>query len=369
MGARERPPTGARASRRVRVLVNRSRTLIAYRGRREHESERAPPDAAGDRRRRRRSQSHVAEPVGRACVIETPDGRHVRGRHRAAGRSARRGRGAATRPAHGPTGATLCLDPRAVLAPRPHPAVRRRAHRRRRRPGRRRHRGPRPERRGQRHRAAARRGHRGRRSACARTRCAAQLAPYLKHRRTGGPWVVLKLAATLDGRTAAPDGTSQWITGPRPAADAHRLRAESDAVIVGAGTVRADDPALTVRHVDGRDPLRVVLGHAPAGREGAPVPRAPGRPRRGARRARAAGRRSGAWSRAAPPSPAPSTAPAWSTATCSTSRPRCSAATTPARCSPGRARRPSTTCGAAASLASTSSATTCGSISSPRREA
>lgn len=92
---------------------------------------------------------------------------------------------------------------------------------------------------------------------------AGQLAPYLKHRRTGRPWVVLKLAATLDGRTAAPDGTSRWITGEAARADAHRLRADSDAVLVGAGTVRADDPSLTVRHVEGRDPLRVVLGTAP----------------------------------------------------------------------------------------------------------
>lgn len=90
-----------------------------------------------------------------------------------------------------------------------------------------------------------------------------QLAPYLTHRRTGRPYVVLKLAASLDGRTAAPDGTSQWITGPEARTDAHRLRAESDAVLVGAGTVRADDPSLTVRHVDGPDPLRVVLGTAP----------------------------------------------------------------------------------------------------------
>jgi diaminohydroxyphosphoribosylaminopyrimidine deaminase/5-amino-6-(5-phosphoribosylamino)uracil reductase len=94
----------------------------------------------------------------------------------------------------------------------------------------------------------------------------AQLAPYLHHRRTGRPLVVLKLAATLDGRTAAPDGTSQWITGDAARQDAHRLRAESDAVLVGAGTVRDDDPSLTVRlpGLDVDQPLRVVLGRAPA---------------------------------------------------------------------------------------------------------
>ena len=94
----------------------------------------------------------------------------------------------------------------------------------------------------------------------------ALLAPYLHHRRTGRPYVVLKSAASLDGRTAAPDGTSQWITGPAARADAHALRAESDSILVGAGTVRADDPALTVRDAPAPrgDPLRVVLGAAPA---------------------------------------------------------------------------------------------------------
>jgi diaminohydroxyphosphoribosylaminopyrimidine deaminase / 5-amino-6-(5-phosphoribosylamino)uracil reductase len=96
---------------------------------------------------------------------------------------------------------------------------------------------------------------------------AEQLAPYRKHRTTGQPWVVLKMAASLDGRTAAPDGTSRWITGEAARQDVHRLRARSDAVLVGAGTVRSDDPELTVRLDDGvarQQPLRVVLGKAPA---------------------------------------------------------------------------------------------------------
>jgi diaminohydroxyphosphoribosylaminopyrimidine deaminase / 5-amino-6-(5-phosphoribosylamino)uracil reductase len=98
------------------------------------------------------------------------------------------------------------------------------------------------------------------------TETAEQLAPYLKHRRTGRPWVILKMAASLDARTAAPDGSSRWITGPEARHDVHVLRERSDAVLVGAGTVRADDPELTVRIDDGgahRQPLRVVLGTAP----------------------------------------------------------------------------------------------------------
>lgn len=77
---------------------------------------------------------------------------------------------------------------------------------------------------------------------------------------TGRPLVTWKLASTLDGRTAAADGTSRWITGPQARADVHRLRAQSDAVLVGGATLRADDPHLAVRDIDGAvQPLRVVI--------------------------------------------------------------------------------------------------------------
>jgi diaminohydroxyphosphoribosylaminopyrimidine deaminase/5-amino-6-(5-phosphoribosylamino)uracil reductase len=79
----------------------------------------------------------------------------------------------------------------------------------------------------------------------------------------GWPWVVWKFAATLDGRSAAADGTSRWITSAAARADVHRIRGEVDAIIAGSGTVLADDPHLTVRDPDGvlRDnqPLRVVV--------------------------------------------------------------------------------------------------------------
>ncbi|GHJ38936.1 riboflavin biosynthesis protein RibD [Streptomyces sp. TS71-3] len=85
-------------------------------------------------------------------------------------------------------------------------------------------------------------------------------AAWLTSVRLGRPHVTLKFAATLDGRIAAADGTSQWITSAEARADVHRLRAESDAVVVGAGTARADDPQLGARGTDGgSQPLRVVV--------------------------------------------------------------------------------------------------------------
>ncbi|MDX6312947.1 MAG: diaminohydroxyphosphoribosylaminopyrimidine deaminase, partial [Streptomyces sp.] len=75
------------------------------------------------------------------------------------------------------------------------------------------------------------------------------------------PFVLWKYASTLDGRIAAGDGTSRWISSPQSRADVHRLRAEADAVVVGSGTLRADDPQLAVRGVDAdvAQPLRVVV--------------------------------------------------------------------------------------------------------------
>jgi len=87
------------------------------------------------------------------------------------------------------------------------------------------------------------------------------------------PWITYKFAATLDGRVAAPDGTSQWITGESARLDVHRLRSEVDAVMVGTGTVFLDDPQLTVRRAAPlapslvSQPTRVIVGHRdlPAG--------------------------------------------------------------------------------------------------------
>ncbi|MFD4243736.1 bifunctional diaminohydroxyphosphoribosylaminopyrimidine deaminase/5-amino-6-(5-phosphoribosylamino)uracil reductase RibD [Streptomyces sp. NPDC058525] len=97
-------------------------------------------------------------------------------------------------------------------------------------------------------------------------------AAWLTSVRLGRPYVLWKYAATLDGRIAAADGTSRWISSPESRADVHRLRAESDAVVVGSGTLRADDPHLAVRGIAGAvQPLRVVLDTRATVRPGARV--------------------------------------------------------------------------------------------------
>ena len=89
--------------------------------------------------------------------------------------------------------------------------------------------------------------------------CAEQLAPfrrYIQHKR---PWVHLKVASTLDGQVATRTGSSKWITGQAARAQAHRIRAQSDGVIVGIGTVLADNPRLDVREVSGTSPVAIIL--------------------------------------------------------------------------------------------------------------
>jgi diaminohydroxyphosphoribosylaminopyrimidine deaminase/5-amino-6-(5-phosphoribosylamino)uracil reductase len=81
---------------------------------------------------------------------------------------------------------------------------------------------------------------------------------FFSRMRRGRPWVILKTALSLDGKAATPNGKSRWVTGPRARAAVHAFRAEYDAILVGAGTVLADDPALTA-HGAGLNPVRVVL--------------------------------------------------------------------------------------------------------------
>jgi diaminohydroxyphosphoribosylaminopyrimidine deaminase/5-amino-6-(5-phosphoribosylamino)uracil reductase len=87
--------------------------------------------------------------------------------------------------------------------------------------------------------------------------------PFFKVMRTGLPWVTLKVAVTLDGKLATKGGDSRWITGDAAREHVHALRGLADAILVGAGTVRADDPQLTARLKGARNPVRVVLGPVP----------------------------------------------------------------------------------------------------------
>lgn len=87
----------------------------------------------------------------------------------------------------------------------------------------------------------------------------ALIEPWVKHVTTGIPYTSVKLALSLDGRIATRTGASKWVTGPEARAKVHELRAGSDAVLVGVGTIVADDPQLTVREIQGPNPIRVVM--------------------------------------------------------------------------------------------------------------
>ncbi|MBK6767149.1 MAG: bifunctional diaminohydroxyphosphoribosylaminopyrimidine deaminase/5-amino-6-(5-phosphoribosylamino)uracil reductase RibD [bacterium] len=83
-------------------------------------------------------------------------------------------------------------------------------------------------------------------------------APFLTYIEKQRPWLLLKVAQSLDGRIALASGASRWITGEPSRQEVHRLRAQLDAVLIGVLTVIDDDPELTVRHVKGRDPVRII---------------------------------------------------------------------------------------------------------------
>ena len=92
-------------------------------------------------------------------------------------------------------------------------------------------------------------------------------APFVHHVTTGRPYVTVKVATSLDGQVATSTGDARWITGKAARTRVHALRSASDAILTGSGTARQDDPSLTVRHVEGPQPLRIVLdrqGRLPA---------------------------------------------------------------------------------------------------------
>lgn len=92
--------------------------------------------------------------------------------------------------------------------------------------------------------------------------CRALNQPFIKQVTTGLPFVTMKSAMTLDGRTATHSGDSKWITSERSRRFVHRLRASVDAVMTGSGTLLADDPQLTVRMAKGKNPVRIVVDSA-----------------------------------------------------------------------------------------------------------
>lgn len=82
---------------------------------------------------------------------------------------------------------------------------------------------------------------------------------YIKHVTTGDPFVVMKVAMTLDGKIATPEGESKWITGERARKEVHRLRGNVDAIMTAIGTIKADNPKLTCRTANDRDPKRIII--------------------------------------------------------------------------------------------------------------
>ena len=192
-------------------------------------------------------------------------------------------------------------DAGAVQPPRPHAAVHRGVARRRHRAGGRRHARPEP---GVPRRGASVCAQPGSTSStvCARVEARELNIGWIQRIVDGRPWVRVKIAASLDGKTALDNGTSQWITGSAARADGHRWRARSCAILTGIGTVLQDDPQLTVRAVEtSRQPLRVIVDrHGRAAGDGAGA-------RRRRRARRVGGRVAGDVAGPRPPRAAPRT--------------------------------------------------------------